>query len=50
MIDELGRYGISGGEGYTLCSLAGDLRISGIVDDPTRVVSMVVPMDILKRN
>jgi acetamidase/formamidase len=50
MIDELGRHGISGGEGYTLCSLAGDLRISGIVDDPTRVVSMVVPMDILRRN
>jgi len=50
MIDELGRHGISGSEGYTLCSLAGDLRISGIVDDPTRVVSMVVPMDILQRN
>ena len=50
MIDELGRYGIPGVEAYTLCSLVGDLRISGIVDDPTRVVSMVMPMDILKRN
>jgi acetamidase/formamidase len=50
MIEELGRHGITGGEGYTLCSLAGDLRISEMVDDPNRVVSMTVPMDLIHRN
>ena len=50
MVEELVSRGISGGEAYTLCSLAGDLRISGIVDDPNRVVSMTVPMEVLQRN
>ena len=50
MIDELGRRGISGGEGYTLCSLAADLRISEVVDEPNFVVSMTIPLDVIQRN
>lgn len=50
MIDELGRRGFSGGEGYTLCSLAADLRISEIVDEPNHVVSMTIPIDVIQRN
>ena len=50
MIEELESRGISGGEGYTLCSLAGDLKISEIVDEPNHVVSMTIPMDIIQRN
>ena len=50
MIDELGRRGISGGESYTLCSLAADLRISEVVDEPNFVVSMTIPMDVIERN
>ncbi len=50
MINELGRRGISGGEGYTLCSLAADLRISEMVDEPNHVVSMTIPLDIIERS
>ena len=50
MVDELGRRGLSGGEAYTLCSLAGDLRISEIVDEPNHVVSMIVPLDLIRRS
>ena len=49
MVDELSRRGLSPGEGYTLCSLAGDLRISEIVDEPNNLVSMIVPMDLARR-
>ena len=35
-------------EAYILCSVAGNLRISEIVDEPNFVVSMVIPEDILK--
>jgi acetamidase/formamidase len=45
MIEELEERGISGAEGYTLCSLVGDLRISEMVDEPNHVVSMTIPMD-----
>lgn len=50
MIDELERRGISGAESYTLCSLAGDLRISEMVDEPNHVVSMTVPLDVIQNN
>jgi acetamidase/formamidase len=50
MISELGRRKFSEEEAYTLCSLAGDLRISEMVDEPNHVVSMLVPMDILNRS
>jgi acetamidase/formamidase len=50
MIDELGRRGISGAEGYTLCSLIGDLHISEMVDEPNHVVSMTMPLDSVQRN
>jgi acetamidase/formamidase len=49
MISELNRRKFSEAEAYTLCSLAGDLRISEMVDEPNHVVSMVVPMDLLNR-
>jgi acetamidase/formamidase len=49
LIDELGQRGISGGESYTLCSLAADLHISELVDDPNYVVSMTIPMDVIQR-
>jgi acetamidase/formamidase len=50
MIEELEGKGISGGEGYTLCSLAGDLRISEAVDEPNHVVSMTMPIDLIQRS
>ncbi len=49
MIDELGRWGISGPEGYTLCSLAADMHISEMVDEPNYVVSMTIPIDLIER-
>jgi acetamidase/formamidase len=48
MVDELERRGIPGGEGYTLCSLVGDLHISEMVDTPNHVVSMTVPLDVIE--
>jgi acetamidase/formamidase len=49
MIDELGRRGLSGAESYTLCSLAADLHISELVDEPNHVVSMTMPTDVIER-
>ena len=49
MIDELGQRGVSQEEAFILCSVAGDLRISELVDEPNHVVSMVMPVDVLKR-
>ncbi len=44
MIDLLGkRQGLSAVEAYMLCSVAGDLRISEIVDQPNWVVSLYFP-------
>ncbi len=44
MIDLLsGRYGLSAVEAYMLCSVAADLRISEIVDQPNWVVSLYFP-------
>jgi acetamidase/formamidase len=50
LIDEMERRGVPGGEGYTLCSLAGDLRISELVDTPNHVVSMTIPLDVIQRS
>lgn len=47
MIDFLSGYGLSQSEGYALCSVAGNLRISEIVDEPNFVVSMVMPENLL---
>jgi acetamidase/formamidase len=50
MIDELERRGIPGGEGYTICSLAGDLHISEMVDTPNNVVSMTIPIETIQKS
>lgn len=42
MITLLGGYGLSAEEAYILCSVAGNLRISEIVDEPNFVVSMTM--------
>ena len=46
MIEELKLCGYSADESYMLCSVAGDLRISEIVDEPNFVVSTVLPKEI----
>ncbi len=44
MIDLLGKlHGLSAQDAYMLCSVAGDLRISEIVDMPNWVVSFYFP-------
>jgi acetamidase/formamidase len=44
MIDHLGKtYGLSPEDAYLLCSVACDLRISEIVDQPNWVVSFYLP-------
>ncbi len=48
MIEELKHYGLSENEGYALCSVAGNLRISEIVDEPHFVVSMILPENLLE--
>lgn len=48
MIEHLGQYGLSGTEAYALCSVAGNLRISEIVDEPNYVVSMILPEKLLE--
>ena len=48
MIKELKKMGYSDEESYVLCSVAGNLRISEIVDEPNLVVSMTIPRDIFK--
>ncbi len=50
MIGILGERGFKSNEAYALCSAAGNLRISEIVDEPNFVVSMVIPEAILTRN
>ncbi len=49
MIDLLGtRHGLGAAEAYMLCSVAGDLRISEIVDRPNWVVSLYFPKIVLE--
>ena len=47
MIDWLTeRHGLSRSQAYVLCSVAGDLKISEIVDAPNWIVSMHMPLEI----
>ena len=47
MIDWLGKeYGLEPEEAYLLCSVAGDLKISEIVDQPNWIVSFYMPLSI----
>ena len=48
MIQELSLSGYKPEEAYVLCSVAGNLRISEIVDEPNFVVSMCLPTSMLK--
>lgn len=47
MLDELITYGFTTEEGYALCSVTGNLRISEVVDEPNFVVSLLVPKKIV---
>ena len=49
MIEELKNYGFTDEEAYALCSVAGNLRISEVVDEPNYVVSMLVPKEIVRQ-
>ena len=50
MIDDLVRmHGLSGEEAYVLCSVAGNLKVSEIVDEPNFVVSMTLPRNIFNQ-
>ena len=40
------RYGVTRSQAYLLCSTAGDLRISEIVDAPNWIVSFYMPLGI----
>ena len=48
MIDDITRTtGLSEEEAYALCSVAGNLKISEIVDEPNYVVSLTLPKNLL---
>ncbi len=50
MIDDIMRTkGLTAEEAYVLCSVAGNLKISEIVDEPNYVVSMTLPRKIFKK-
>jgi acetamidase/formamidase len=49
MIDHLKTQGFTKEEAYVLCSVAGNLRISEIVDEPNYVVSFVLPEELTTR-
>ena len=50
MISYLGRnYGLSKEEAYVLCSVAADLRIHEVVDQPNWVVGTMIPLDIFPK-
>ena len=44
MLEVMAHRGWTAKEAYLLCSLVGDLRIAEVVDEPKRLVSMVMPM------
>jgi acetamidase/formamidase len=47
MIDwVVGEFGLSESDAYMICSIAGDLHISEIVDAPNWIVSMHLPLGI----
>lgn len=47
MVDLLSEHGFTREEGYALCSVAGLLRLSEVVDEPHFVVSMVMPEELV---
>ena len=50
MIDHLGReHGLSREDAYLLCSLAGDLKITELVDDPNWIVGCFMPDAVFTR-
>ncbi|WP_337861168.1 acetamidase/formamidase family protein [Ferroplasma sp.] len=49
MIDLLSEYGLSKEESYILCSVAGNLKISEMVDMPNYVVSMSMDKNLLNK-
>jgi acetamidase/formamidase len=49
MIDWLGQeHGLSPEEACVLCSVAGDLKISEVVDQPNWIVSFYMPLGIVQ--
>lgn len=49
MVDHLVReYGLTREEAYILCSVAIDLKISGVVDAPNWIVSAYLPLSIFE--
>ena len=46
-IDMLSGMGFTPDEAYVLCSVAGDLRVSEVVDEPNLMVTMSIPADVL---
>ena len=48
MFELLKKYGLSRDESYALCSVAGNLRISELVDEPNYVVSLLLADSILE--
>jgi acetamidase/formamidase len=51
MIDDLGRmHHLSAEEAYVLCSVAGNLKVSEIVDEPNFVVSLTLPRNIFNQD
>jgi acetamidase/formamidase len=50
MIDWLGgEHGLSPKDAYLLCSVAGDLKFSEIVDQPNWILSFSMPLSIFER-
>jgi acetamidase/formamidase len=48
MIDWLvAEFGLERSDAYIICSIAGDLHISEVVDAPNWIVSMHMPLDVL---
>ena len=49
MISLMAERSIRRDEAYVLCSVAGNLRISEIVDEPNHGISVVMPTQLLER-
>lgn len=49
MISELVDRGFSKEEVYVLCSVAGNLKMSEVVDEPNYIVTITIPENIIKR-
>lgn len=49
MVERMSERGLKPDETYILCSVAGNLRISEIVDEPNFVVSLTIPEEIFEK-